>query len=59
MIITLLNNHPHPWFVDQVALFRLIEGGLTPARFAYLEHILTDTDSPKAFFRILHGSWEK
>lgn len=59
MIITLLNNHPHPWFVDQVALFRLIEGGLTPAKFVYLKHILTDTDSTNAYFRILHGSWTK
>ena len=59
MIITLLNNHPHPWFVDQVALFRLIEEGLTPAKFVYLKHILTDTDSPNAYFRILHGSWTK
>ncbi len=59
MIITLLNNHPHPWFVDQVALLRLIEGGLTPAKFVYLKHILTDTDSPNAYFRILHGSWTK
>lgn len=58
IIITLLNTHPQPWFVDQIALFRLIEGGLTPAKFAYLEHILTDSDSPKAFFRILHASWE-
>ncbi len=58
MIITLLNSHPEPWFVDQIALFRLIEGGLTPAKFAYLENILTDTDSPKAYFRILHASWE-
>jgi hypothetical protein len=59
MIITLLNNHPHPWFVDQVALFRLIEGGLTPAKLVYLKHILTDTDSPNAYFRILHGSCTK
>lgn len=58
MIITLLNSHPNPWFVDQVSLFRLIEGGLTPARLACLELLLTDTDSPKAYFRILHGSWE-
>ena len=59
MIITLLNNHPHPWFVDQVALFRLIEEGLTPAKLVCLKHILTDTDTPSAYFRILHGSWEK
>jgi hypothetical protein len=59
MIITLLNNHPNPWFVDQVALFRLIEGGLTPAKFVYLKQILTDTDSPNAYLRILHGSWTK
>ena len=59
MIINLLKNHPHPWFVDQVALFRLIEEGLTPAKFVYLKHILTDTDSPNAYFRILHGSWTK
>ena len=59
MIITLLNSHPNPWFVDQVALFRLIEGGLTPAKLAYLEYILTSTDSPLAYFRILHGSWQE
>ena len=58
MIITLLNNHPQPWFVDQIALFRLIEEGLTPAKCVCLENILTDTDSPKAYFRILHASWE-
>lgn len=58
MIITLLNSHPNPWFVDQIALFRLIEGGLTPAKLACLELLLTDTDSPRAYFRILHGSWE-
>lgn len=58
MIWTLLGLHPDPWFVDQVALFRLIEGGLTTAKLAYLEYLLTDTDSPKAFFRILHGSWQ-
>lgn len=59
MIITLLNSHPNPWFVDQVALFRLIEGGLTPARLSYLEYLLTDTASPQAYFRILHGSWQE
>ena len=59
MIITLLNNHPNPWFVDQVALFRLIEGGLTPGKFVYLKDILSDTDSPDAYFRILHGSWTR
>lgn len=59
MIITLLNNHRNPWFVDQVALFRLIEGGLTLAKLTYLEYLLTDTDSPKAYFRILHGSWQE
>ena len=58
MIITLLAKHPDPWFVDQVALYRLIEGGLTPAKFSYLENILNDADSPNAFFRILHGSWQ-
>ena len=59
MIITLLNNHPQPWFVDQVALYRLIEEGLTPAKVVLLEHILTDTEpSAPAFFRILHGSWQ-
>jgi hypothetical protein len=58
MIISLLNSHPNPWFVDQVALYRLIEGGLTPAKFIFLEHILNDSESSHAFFRILHGSWQ-
>ena len=48
-----------PWFVDQIALFRLIEEGLTPAKCVYLELLLTDTTpSTTGFFRILHGSWE-
>jgi hypothetical protein len=59
MLIHLLDNHPRPWFVDQISLFRLIENGLTPAKFAYFEQILTDTNSPNAYFQILHGSWEK
>ena len=59
MIITLLNSHTNPWFVDQVALFRLIEGGLTPGKLTYLEYLLTDTASPQAYFRILHGSWQE
>jgi len=59
MIITLLNAHPQPWFVDQIAIFRLIEEGLTPAKCVYLELLLTDTTpSATGFFRILHGSWE-
>jgi len=60
MIISLLDNHPQPWFVDQVALYRLIEEGLTSAKVVLLEHILTDTEppSPAGFFRILHGSWQ-
>jgi len=59
MIITLLNAHPQPWFVDQIAIFRLIEEGLTPAKCVYLELLLTDTTpSTTGFFRILHGSWE-
>ncbi len=56
-ILSLLSQHPEPWFVDQVALFRLIEGGNTPAKLTYLPLILTDSDSPVAYFRILHGSW--
>lgn len=56
-ILSLLGQHPEPWFVDQVALFRLIEGGSTPAKLTYLPLILTDGDSPLAYFRILHGSW--
>lgn len=27
MVITLLNAHPQPWFVDQIARYRLIEEG--------------------------------
>lgn len=56
-ILSLLGQHPDPWFVDQVALFRLIESGATPAKLTYLPLILTDSDSPAAYFRILHGSW--
>jgi len=58
MIIALLTVHPQPWFVDQIALYRLIEEGLTSAKHAYLDSILTDADSPSAYFRILHGSWQ-
>ena len=60
MIITLLNSHQQPWFVDQIALYRLIEEGLTPAKVVLLENILTDADTPftTGFFRILHGSWQ-
>lgn len=57
-ILSLLSQHPEPWFVDQVALFRLIEGGLTLAKITEQPLVLTDTDSPEAFFRILHGSWQ-
>lgn len=57
MLLTLLRNHPQPWFADQIALFRLIEEGLTSAKLTCREHLMTDTDSPKAYFRILHGSW--
>ena len=58
--IALLNAHPQPWFVDQIAIFRLIEEGLTPAKCVYLELLLTDaTPSTTGFFRILHGSWEE
>ena len=35
--IALLNAHPQPWFVDQIAIFRLIEEGLTPAKCVHLE----------------------
>ena len=56
-ILSLLSQHPEPWFVDQVALFRLIEGGLTPAKTTEQPLVLTDTESPEALFRILHGSW--
>jgi hypothetical protein len=45
--------------VDQIAIFRLIEEGLTPAKCVHLELLLTDTTpSATGFFRILHGSWE-
>lgn len=56
-ILSLLAQHPEPWFVDQVALFRLIEEGQTPAKLTEQPWVLTDTESPEAFFRILHGSW--
>ena len=56
MVIALLNAHPQPWFVDQIAIFRLIEEGLTPAKCVHLELLLTDTPSMTGFFRILHGS---
>ena len=60
MVIALLNAHPQPWFVDQIAIFRLIEEGLTPAKCVHLELLLTDaTPSETGFFRILHGSWEE
>ena len=59
MVIALLNAHTQPWFVDQIAIFRLIEEGLTPAKCVHLELLLTDTTpSATGFFRILHGSWE-
>ena len=59
MVIAMLNAHTQPWFVDQIAIFRLIEEGLTPAKCVYLELLLTDTTpSATGFFRILHGSWE-
>lgn len=58
MIVKLLTSHPNPWFADQIALFRLIEEGLTPVKWVCLEHILTDATSPQAFFRTLHGSWQ-
>jgi hypothetical protein len=56
-ILSLLGQHPAPWFVDQVALFWLVEGGVTPAKLTCLSLILTDSESPIAFFRILHGRW--
>jgi hypothetical protein len=59
MVIAMLNAHTQPWFVDQIAIFRLIEEGLTPAKCVHLELLLTDaTPSATGFFRILHGSWE-
>jgi len=60
LLISIINNHPRPWFVDQIALFRLIEESPYSARSILLKNILTDTipPSPQGFFRTLHGSWE-
>lgn len=59
MITVLIQQHPQPWFVDQVALYRMIEEGRSDAKLVLLESVLTDSDSPLAYFRTLHGSWSE
>lgn len=59
LLVTAINTHPQPWFIDQIALFRLIEEFPTGLRTAYLEHILTESNPPSktGYFKILHASW--
>lgn len=59
MMTVLIQQHPQPWFVDQVALYRMIEEGRSAAKLILLENILTDSESPVACFRTLHGSWSE
>lgn len=60
MLMALLNGHAQPWFADQIALFRLIEGGDIPCRIQYVHNLFSDAATPPAdaYFRTLHADWQ-
>lgn len=60
MVLSTLQTHPQPWFVDQIALFRLIEDGAEGCRPLFVDQLLGegDTVASTAYFKILHASWQ-
>lgn len=59
LLVSALDSHAQPWFIDQIALFRLLEEFPMGVKTCFLENILTETTppAPSGYFRILHGSW--
>ncbi len=46
ILLSTFSVHPQPWFMDQIALFRLMEEFPSNVRSKLLEKILTDSDVP-------------
>jgi len=55
-----LRNHPKPWFIDQISLYRMMRETPHSVRAVILDEILADSggDGSAAYLKILHASWQ-
>lgn len=58
LIVSLLQQHPNPWFADQVALYRLIQVEAASAQIHAVDGLISDDAHAECLFTTLHASWQ-